>query len=31
MVIEEVLRQLDELFAKHQIEQVEPFLLQKIG
>lgn len=30
MVIEEVLKQLDELFAGHRIEEVEPFLLQKI-
>lgn len=30
MVIEKVLEQLDGLFASHQVEQVEPFLLQKI-
>ncbi len=30
MVIEEVLKQLDELFAQHHVDQVEPFLLQKM-
>jgi len=30
MVIEEVLKQLDELFAQHHVEQVEPFLLRKM-
>lgn len=30
MVIEEVLKQLDELFAQRHVDQVEPFLLQKM-
>lgn len=30
MDIEQVLQQLDELFAQHRIEQVEPFLLHKL-
>ncbi len=30
MIIEKVLEQLDELFASHRVDQVEPFLLEKI-
>ena len=30
MDINQVLKQLDELFAQHQIREVEPFLLEKM-
>ena len=30
MIIEQVLKQLDELFAQHKVDQVEAFLLRRI-